>query len=928
MLARVTARASSDDRLLLVAFGLSGAAALGYEILWTRLVSLGLGSETLGVLGVLAGFFGGMALGSWVLHDRIRNSADPIGIFVRLELVAAGFAVVSPWFLHALIGPLSTMAGDASHGPGAPLSILIAAVLLLPGSFCLGGTLAALVEGRRRVVGDGDGRGVGRLYAANTVGATAGVLLTVHGLLPTLGMGMGAAVLAGCGVLAALTAQRFAKDHATGKTEATDVESAGPPAVDASGDPDPDVANEPWLLHTVLFGTGLVGVGLEVVGVRILSQVLENTIYTFADVLAVYLLGTAIGAGLYGRFAARAMDKKPATVAAWMIIVAAASVVLAAIAMGRAPDVLVAVAPQGSGYATHLAAEAVVAALAFGVPTIVMGALFSHLTGLVAAHGVGRAYALNTLGSAAAPFVFGVWAITEFGYTDALYVVVYGYLAVFGLFTWFRRFKPVMQIGAILGVVALSSTAPKSLVLVDVEEGWETLSQHETLMGLVIVSEQTDSDPPLRRLQVGKQFRMGGAKAFGERRMGHLPLLLAPDAERALFLGVGTGATAGAVASFPGLTQIDAVELVPAVLEELHHFEAINGSIHTDDRVALHAADARRFVAASSTQFDVIVADLFHPARDGAGNLYAREHFEHVRDRLTDDGLFAQWIPMYQLDAESLRLVIRTFCDVFGETHSWLGIYNVRNPALVLIGRDAARTSGPLSIDLQQLQTRLAEPVYGELLMSDPRDVVAGYMLDRAGLLALAGQGPLSTDLHPRVAVTSPRGAYLDDTRRGPENLRAVLQARTGPPQGLLTSPNGEALAAFDAARQQFSSALAQYLTGELVRAEASTDAAANAPIPMEAIEHFLAAHRTAPEFTAARGMLYMAAQQGKAQAEAIYPALVEVSPDNPRPYQTYLRYLQSVGDAERFEAVLAQAKAKFPAAAEPSPEPPPMLRP
>ena len=99
---------------------------------------------------------------------------------------------------------------------------------------------------------------------------------------------------------------------------------------------------------------------------------------------------------------------------------------------------------------------------------------------------------------------------------------------------------------------------------------------------------------------------------------------------------------------------------------------------------------------------------------------------------LTDDGLFAQWIPMYQLDDTSLRIVIRTFCAVFGEVHSFLGIYNVQNPALVLVGRDPERASGPLQIDLRALVERLRQPVYGELLMTDyilPFEVISLLLL-------------------------------------------------------------------------------------------------------------------------------------------------------------------------------------------------------
>lgn len=905
------------DRALLVAFFLSGCAALGYELVWTRVLALALGNEVLGVLGVLAGFFGGMALGSFALHDRVRRAINPGHLFARLEIAAAVFAGISPWLLlriaHFLPRVLGPMAGD-NDSPGAVLAtVLVAGLLLLPGSFCLGATLPALVEARRRAFPtEEDGRGLGRLYAANTIGATFGVLVSVHVLVPALGLGVGALVLAAIGLCAAGLALRWCAqvdDRPAGR-------SSGPaperPPIDSSKDPDPEVAREPWLLLALLFGTGLVGVGIEVVGVRVLSQLLENTIYTFADILAVYLLGTAVGAALYARVADRAVAGRPATVVAAMLVALALATIGAMAAMAQSPALLAALAPKGSGYVQHLAAEGIVAAFVFGPSTVLMGALFAHVAGLLAGRGIGRAYALNTLGSALAPFVFGVWAITSLGYVDALNAVVYGYLALFGAFTWFRRFRAAFQIGAILAVVAATSLAPRSLALVEPEEGWTVLESRETLLGLVVVSEHEGDGTRVRRLQVGRNFRMGGVMAIGERRMGHLPLLLHPEAGEALFLGVGTGATLGAVVD-SGLKSVDAVELVPAVLDQLHHFDDINRSVAQDARVHLHAADARRFVAASTSAYDLVVADLFHPARDGAGNLYAREHFENVRAHLRENGLFAQWLPIYQLDGPTLRMVIRTFLEVFGEAHAFLGIYNVQTPAIVLIGRDPSRCTGPLQVDLSLLLQRLRAPIYGEVLMADPRDTFGAYLLDRDGLAAFAGEGPINTDLHPRVATSAPRGAYESDPTRGRNNLADLLAARVALPEHLVTDPDAARREAFHADTARFAQALELFLRGEAARIEArEADPESKAPPPMSAVEAYLQAYEAAPEFASSRGMLYLSASYGSPLADAIFPRMLARTPEEPRVYQAYLEHLRRSGDTAAAEKLVERMQERF----------------
>jgi spermidine synthase len=833
------------DRLVLLAFFLSGAAALGYEILWTRLLSLALGSETLGILGTLAGFFGGLALGSFALHGTARQSRNPARLFAVLEGVAAAYAVASPFLLHGLARHLPPLLGPAAGDNDTFLALAIslgtALLVLLPATVPMGATLAALVEARRRALADSEeGRALGRLYGVNTLGAAAGVLAAVHLVLPRLGMVAGAIVLAGVGLAAAGTALVWARGAADLALRPEE------PPTDRSD------AFRPGMLHLILAGTGLAGVGLEVVGVQVLAQPLEDTVYTFAHILAVYLLGTAAGAWIYGRLAGRAGRRGAAEIAAGLLVAHAASVVLAAFALRLAPVLLDRFAPEHSGVALRLGAELVLAGFVFLVPTLLMGALASHLLAQVASRGVGRAYGFNTLGATLAPFLFGLGAIPLLGYARAFYLAAVAYLLLYALAAFRRGWRPGWTWGPAAAVVAaLLLVTPTHLVLVPVEPGWHEVARAETVMGLVQVTEREGTDIPVRRLQMNKYFRMGGGTAFGERRMGHIPLLLAPGARTALFLGTSTGGTLSAVRSFP-LERVEAVELVPEILRMMPLFDPINGGVYRDPRVRFHAADARRWVAASPERFDVIVADLFHPAKDGAGTLYSKEHFEAVREHLTAGGLFAQWIPLYQFDPQNLRTVVRTFLAVFPEVHSLLGIYNAETPALVLLGRVPAPGRETLAVDPDRLAGKLREPVYRELLMQDPRDLLGAYMLDREALAAYAGPGPLNTDFVPRVLFDAPRSVYEDKRDLPYRSLLTLLPHRTPCPETLVAGGDPVRRAAFRREVEGFSRALGHYLRGEVERAATGFDA----PVPDGAWERYVLAYKAAPGFEPASRML------------------------------------------------------------------------
>ncbi|NVB37124.1 hypothetical protein G6O69_04730 [Pseudenhygromyxa sp. WMMC2535] len=896
---------------------LAGAAALAYETAWTRLLGLALGHEQLGVLSVLAGFFAGLAAGAGLSHRFAARLRRPAWVFAGLQLVAAGYAAASPSLLTALGRVLPAYLGLAPR-PG--LAVLSAATILLPATAAVGASLPALIELRRRQTTD-DARGLARLYAMDTLGATLGVLVTIHLLLPQLGVPMtslvAAALSLGAAGLALIAAPAPSPSPSPSGTSPT-------PSV-GDGDPDDHLLRERWLLYLAIALTGLLGLGLEVVAVRVLAQRLSGTIYSFADLLAVWLLGTAAGAGLHARASRALLGRRPATVLVVLLLAQAILVALAAWVATASPTLLASLVPPSSDWARRQLAEVGVAALVLGPVTLVMGLCFAHLLALLAApttdgastpgvpRAIGGALAINALAAAVAPALFGLGLLGRLSYLEVWSVVAWGYLLLALAVAWLRRFpRRQLALAAALGgasVMGLTAAAG-SLVLIDTEEsegeGWTLLERREAALGVVSVSET--SPPPLRRLRVDRYYRMGGAMSIGERRMGHLPLLLGLDPRRALpssvlFLGVGTGATAGAGLGPYGVGQLTGVELVPEVLEMLPYFEAVNAGLAHDPRARLLAADARRVLLADDPHLrhEVIVADLFHPARDGAGGLYTREHFAAARDRLAPGGLFVQWLPLHQLDAESLATISRSFLAELPEAHAMLALYNASTPALGLFG-----SVEPLRIDLEGLRARLEDPanadLYAPLALTQVDDLFAGYMLDRAALAALAGEGPVNDDLHPRVELWAPRAEVGPLT--GAENLERILAHRVPWPDPLVTaSPRAHAALRQRSAR--FAAALASYLEGEIAILRASTLAATDTPPTRDALAHHLAAYEIEPEFLPPRPRLYAAAAADPNLAEWILPTMLERTPDQPRVHDAWIAHLARIGDQSRLSLAI-----------------------
>ncbi|MDF1551588.1 MAG: fused MFS/spermidine synthase [Deferrisomatales bacterium] len=715
---------------------LSGVAGLGYEMVWSRSLGLVLGHEFPAVLAVLGAFFAGMALGAWSLGSQVRLSPRPDRWYVGLELAIGVWALVLAAALPAL-GHWIGLAIGPAPGPVRHWAVAFGGTLLAlaPATIAMGATLPAME--RMLVRACGRRRWVGGLYGANTFGAVVGVLATPFLLVPALGHAATMVLLASVNFLCATVAGWRLRPAAE---PPTDVPSTT------------DSPSRSQALVPVLLGTGFLGLSYEVLVVRVASQMLENTVYTFACLLAVYLLGTSIGAAFYQRWA-RSDSLQPRL---QHLLTATGGACAAGVALLLAGPAVAAGLQKalGGGMAAALAGEGAVAALAFFVPTIAMGATFSHLAQAAsgARLGLGRAIAVNTLGASAAPLAAGLWVLPAIGAKAALLATSLAYLFLArpgGRAGWAGA-------GAVAAGVLALLLHPASPGAPDQLDGDRMLSHQQGVMGSVSVVEDSRGE---RHLMVNNRFQMGGTtSAYSDRREAHIPLLLHPAPRRALFLGLGTGATLSAAGSHPGLVA-EGVELVPEVVAAMPYFARVNGAVGSTDRLRIHVGDARRFVRSTPHRYDVVVADLFHPARDGAGSLYTVEHFRAVDAVLEPGGLFCQWLPLYQMDLETLRLIIRSFLQVYPGATAHLAHYSLQAPILGLIGGAEQRR-----YSLEWVRQRIRDPALrtelGRLRLAGDLELLGSLLAGPSALAEFAGPGPLNTDDRPLVTFRAPRFTY------------------------------------------------------------------------------------------------------------------------------------------------------------------------
>lgn len=760
----------------------SGFAGLGYQIVWTQQGALWLGHESAAVLAVVTAFFGGLAVGALAFGPRIDRSARPERWYAACEAMIALWSVV----LALLLAPISHWMLDVTGVQPAPawqwaVAFFGTFIVLLPATAAMGATLPAMERVMARM--RREGTCIAPLYACNTFGAVIGVLATAFWLVPEFGLARTAGVCAALNILCAFAALRLASDP---------VPSPQPPGRPA----------ERGLL-ALLAVTGLLGIGYEVLVIRVLSQVAEDTVYTFAMLLAVYLVGSALGAAAYQRWCTGtgrgASD--PDKLRDRLLCLQAATCLLGTLSLWGAENAKhLVLQGLGASMASALASEAALALAAFGPPTFVMGALFSHLsTQARAAHNsFGRSLGFNTAGAAVAPLLFGVLLVPALGPKSALLLVAGGYLALSLPRAWLT---PVFW-GTAGAVLALAAWAPP-LAFIDVPEGGRVVSYREGAMAAVSVVEDADG---VARLRINNRQQEGSsATLLADARQALLPLLLHPAPQRALFLGLGTGMTASSAAEDATL-QVDAVELLPEVIAASEHFTSAFANGAPNPRLHLMAADARRFVRTTGQRYDVIVSDNFHPARSGSGALYTVEHFQAVRGRLTDQGVFCQWLPLHQLDLDTLRSIVQAFVRVYPGGWALLATNSLETPVLGLVARRDAGRFDPLKV-----RERLAGATPSQRLVdfgiADEFALLGGFVAGPQALAHFAGDAPVNTDDRPVVAYRAPRITYAPDSLPRDRLLALLHELKIEPAELIGAGPDAawsQRLAAYWAARNRF----------------------------------------------------------------------------------------------------------------------------
>jgi spermidine synthase len=758
---------------VLALFVASGAAGLIYQVVWSRELVLVFGNTTQAVATIVTAFMAGLGFGSLAGGRLADTSARPLRLYGAVELAVAAMAAALPLVFEGLAGLYRGLWPSLVEQPAQLTAVRCALALaaVAPATFLMGMTLPLLTRHLVRTLDEAGAR-LGELYAANTAGAMAGTLLGGFVLIEFLGLRLTSYLAVALNLLAGLGARLLSRRFETGR-------AGGPaPGQPAAGQPARPRVPRSFLprrraVLAATFVSGLVALALEVLWTRMLAEGTGSSIYIFTTILAIFLLGIALGSALYRRLS-RPRWERLGTLGACLAgvgVLAQATVVL------------------GSGVVVH--APFFVRTVVVLLPaTVLMGYAFPLAGRLAtpsaeaAGGSVGLLYAANTagsiLGSFGAAFVLAGTLGTNGSVLllGGLNLLVGAALLVaepVGRARAARLAGAGMAALAVIGLVASSLDLPVTRTSTEnelrrsglpVTHGEDELATVDTVGG----------PPARRRLLVGGVGMT--SLTVDTKLMGYLSKAYRPRARDFLVIAFGMGSTYRSGLELGMRT--DAVELSPTVPSRMPVFfhDAERFLHHPDGRVI--TSDGRNYVRLSRDRYDLIAVDPAPPIESaGSVVLYTHEFLTEGKARLRDGGVFMLWMP-YALPLADFKEHVRTFAGVFGHVSLLLspgqhGVFMFGSDAPLRLEEPAIRLvlgSESAVRDLNEVPDHPPTDADGWV-----RAIRQAEWLADGQVRAFAGPGPMITDDRPRSEYFLWRRAFMDQPAYVKEySLRAAAR--------------------------------------------------------------------------------------------------------------------------------------------------------
>jgi spermidine synthase len=722
----------------------------------------------------------GLALGSWWLGRQADRVSSPLEFYGLLEIGIGASAALVPFAFRSLDSLYWAAAPSLESVPwgNGLIRFLTSFLVLIVPTFLMGGTLPVLARFFTNAVQEVQ-RKVGLLYALNTFGAAFGTLAAALYFVPQLGNTRSTLLIAMVNVAIGGFAMRLARKSKV-------VAAASDPEVLPLAAPAPkgDAATDKLVL-AALATSGFVSMVYEVAWTRALAAIIGSSTYAFSIMLVTFLVGIAVGSSVAVKWH-RAEGLRLLGLTQLGI---ASGAFLFLIGYLAAPHILLALLRAFSyTFPAILTSQFLLCASLMILSTLCMGAAMpvasqiysSKLT--VLGRSVGNVYSVNTLGAIAGSLAGGFVLLPLLGTERTILagLFVNSAMAALILSAPGAHRRPNLARAAALALLILSTLSMRGGLF------WPP---HVLDRGIIVYARSFDGRPELTieeqyqdtdvvyfkdgnnatiSVRKGEDYiglRTNGkvdasnkADMLTQLMIGYLPVLHHPAPRSTMVIGYGGGVTVGAVTAFSEVEEIDCLEIEPAVVEAGRQFAEYNRKSYENPRVHITYNDARNYMNTTRKQYDVIISEPSNPWIAGVASLFTAEFYERAAQVLKPDGVFAQWIQLYELDPEDLRMILREVQEKFPHISVW-----ICDGDLILIAtRQPQHLDLPRWLRLASEDSRLALELRDYFKVPLPEGILAYYVMGSDQVRKFSANARRNSDDHPLLEFHAPRQLFRE----------------------------------------------------------------------------------------------------------------------------------------------------------------------
>lgn len=722
---------SISKALVIILFFISGFSGLIYQVLWVRQFKLLLGSSIVSVSIILAVFMAGLLIGAWwigkrLAQEKVKNDLRLYGLLeVFIGIYGLALIVILPESKH-LFSLFNTPSADFNYVK-LVFNIIVTMLLLVAPTAAMGATLPLLVNYF-------SSRGLFRstisiFYSINALGGAIASLAAGFYLIKEFGINGAIYFAIIFNLLVGLVAVLISRK-----------EGASPENIQKEDEvkPEKESGFTKWLLMVAFF-TGFLALAYEVLWVRCLNYIINNSTYTFSIILFVFLLGIALGSYVVSLI--KTIKHKKIMLGVIQGVLAICGLLIINLFYSYAytdgfADWFLSSDPEVSNWEKSTGLNLSISILVFLFPALLMGMSFPILSDLYyqakkskSGVAISKVYVYNTLGSilgALIPIFILIPALGSIKKTLYVLAIINFIIGAYFIYKSEHSKKWVIGIAIFLSFGYCFKMVPSDSVLASLELIGEDTKEIKPIFykeGVMATVKVYNKNNRFKSLSIDGVTIASESFMMKEKMIAHLPFFTDRKIDNALAVGLASGSTVKSILKHPEIKQLDVVEIVPSVMHSLKYFSNTDGvNLKNHEKVSIYIDDVVSFLTYTDKQYDLISSDgKFGFLNRANTTMLSKEYYELCKSKLTNDGVFVQWISA-KIPNQHMETILSTIQSVFPYSELFL----VRKNIFILSSKE------PVPLTHAKIVEGFANPqVKNDLLNSNfytPEELLSSYV--------------------------------------------------------------------------------------------------------------------------------------------------------------------------------------------------------